>query len=48
VRERNREGAEKLLMAVSAVLPFSSAKARLEWENARRKATGSGMFSRRG
>ena len=46
VRERNREGAEKLLLSVSAALPFSSEKARLEWENARRKATGSGMFSR--
>jgi eukaryotic-like serine/threonine-protein kinase len=46
VRDRNREGAEKLLTTVSAILPFSSAKARLEWENARRKATASGMFSR--
>ncbi len=46
VRERNREGAERLLMTVSSILPFSSAKARLEWENARKKTTASGMISR--
>ena len=44
VKDRNREGAEKLLTTVSAVLPFTSPKARQEWDNARRKATGSGMF----
>lgn len=46
VREKNREGAEKLLMTVSGVLPFASAKAREEWENARKKVNSTGMFAR--
>jgi serine/threonine-protein kinase len=46
VRERNKDGAEKLLMAVSTTLPFASRTVRDEWEAARRKATGSGLIGR--
>jgi hypothetical protein len=45
-REKNRDGAEKALMAVSAVLTFASAGARDEWESARKKIYATGGFKR--
>jgi serine/threonine-protein kinase len=46
VKERNKEGAESLLMTVTDELAFASPQVRGEWETARRKATGSGLFRR--
>ncbi|HEY2860123.1 MAG TPA: protein kinase [Terracidiphilus sp.] len=46
VRDRNKDGAEKLLMSVSGTLPFASRNLRDEWEAVRRKATGSGLIAR--
>jgi len=45
-REKNRDGAEKALMTVSAVLAFASAGAREEWESTRKKIYATGPFKR--
>ena len=44
VKERNKEGAQNLLMTVTDELGFVGPQVRQEWETARRKATESGMF----
>ena len=44
VKERNKEGAESLLITVTDELAFASPQVRQEWETARRKATESGLF----
>lgn len=46
LRDRNKDGAEKRLVGVSATLPFASTPIREDWEAARRKATGSGIIAR--
>jgi serine/threonine-protein kinase len=47
VKERNKEGAERLLMTVTDALSFASPQVRGEWETAHRKATSSGLFRMR-
>jgi serine/threonine-protein kinase len=46
IREKNKDGADKMLMSVSGTLDYASPAAREEWETARRKATGSGLIAR--
>jgi serine/threonine-protein kinase len=46
VRDRNKDGAERLLMSVSSTLSYASPSTREQWEAVRRKATGSGIIAR--
>jgi len=47
VKERNKEGAQSLLMTVTDELAFVSPQIRHDWETARRKASESGLFRSR-
>jgi hypothetical protein len=46
LKERDKIGAEKQLLAVSDTLPYASLKLQAEWESARRKTTASGLVAR--